>query len=166
MKIKTFTFRSTMPATATELRALHADPKTFSHLTMPPIILQVLRDDRNSLTNGEIAFRLWFGPFPVNWLARHESGPTPESFKDVQVKGPLYFWEHEHVIESTGSGSVLTDRIRFAHKPGLSGLLTRLLFDGLPLRLLFVYRHWQTRRLLLSRQFEKKDPFQLRAKDA
>ncbi len=64
------------------------------------------------------------------------------------MRGPLQHWVHEHLIEAAPGGSRLTDRITFEHRPGLPGILTRLLFDGLPLRLLFVYRHWQTRRLL------------------
>lgn len=137
-----------MPGTAEQLNAVHNQPNTFARLTMPPLVMQVLEDNRSSLTEGQIAFRLWFGPFPVNWLARHEAGVNPLSFKDVQVNGPLLSWEHEHVIEPMAHGSRLTDRITFSHKPGLAGLLTRLMFDGLPLRMLFIYRHWQTRRMM------------------
>ena len=110
--------------------------------------MRVQRDDRRSLTEGEIAFTLWFGPLPIRWLARHESGPTPDSFADVQRRGPLAWWRHEHIFEEIDGGLRLTDRITFAHRPGLPGLFTRLAFDGLPLRLLFWYRHWKTRRAL------------------
>lgn len=150
MKERIFTHTSVMPGTAAELAAVHAMPETFSRLAMPPIIMQVLDDRRISLTQGEIAFRLWIGPLPLPWLARHEAGSTPESFMDVQVRGPLHVWEHEHRFENVTEGVRLTDRIRFAHKAGLPGLMTRLLFDGLPLRMLFMYRHWQTRRMMTS----------------
>jgi len=145
---KVFIRQSIIPTTVEELVEFHNDPLVLRHLTMPPLILQVLRDDRNSLSNGEIEFRLWFGPFPVRWLAQHVPGPIPTSFKDVQISGPMGLWEHEHIFEPAPGGAKLTDRIALKHKPGLTGWLTRFLFDGLPLRLLFTYRHWQTRRLL------------------
>jgi ligand-binding SRPBCC domain-containing protein len=152
---KVFMYRSEMPGTVEQLAAVHAHPKTFARLTMPPLIMQVLEDTRTSLIDGKVAFRLWFGPIPVFWLARHEAGPSRDSFTDVQEKGPLLSWEHEHIFEKTEEGTHLVDRITFSHKAGISGLMTRLLFDGLPLRMLFIYRHWQTRRMMRSSQFTK-----------
>jgi ligand-binding SRPBCC domain-containing protein len=109
------------------------------------MFIQVLRDDRTSLTDGEFLFRLWFGPIPVRWLARHEPGPTPTSFMDRMIEGPMAQWEHRHIFRAVESGIELIDHITLAHKPGWRGLLTRLVFDGLPLRLLFTYRHLRTR---------------------
>ena len=114
----------------------------------PPIAIQIVRDARVSLTQGEIEFRLWLGPVPVRWLARHEPGPTASSFVDRMLKGPMAIWEHQHSFRAVASGVELTDRIALAHAAGWKGLLTRLFFDGIPLRMLFVYRHWRTRRAL------------------
>ena len=132
------------------IKRFHEEPRALARLTPPPIHMQVQRDDRVSISEGEIEFTLWFGPLPIRWIARHESGPTPESFADVQVKGPLAYWRHEHIFSEAADGVELTDRITLAHRRGLRGLLTRLAFDGLPLRLLFAYRHWRTRRALQS----------------
>ena len=125
--------------------AFHDHPRAINLLTPPPIFVQCLRDDRKSLTEGKLIFRLWLGPIPVRWVARHEPGPTETSFIDRMRDGPLAAWQHEHIFRAVPGGVELTDCITFAHKPGLPGFLTRLLFDGLPLRLLFTYRHWRTR---------------------
>jgi ligand-binding SRPBCC domain-containing protein len=61
------------------------------------------------------------------------------------LEGPMAVWEHQHIFEDVPGGAALVDRITLAHKPGLPGLLTRLIFDGVPLRALFMYRHWRTR---------------------
>lgn len=145
---QTFTHASLFSATPDDLHAFHARLDVLRTLTMPPLILQIIRDDRTSLTEGEIEFRLWFGPIPVRWLARHVPGPIPTSFKDVQMAGPLARWEHEHIFQPAPGGAKLVDRIVLEHKPGPHGWLTRLFFAGLPLRLLFLYRHWRTRRAL------------------
>lgn len=127
--------------------AFHNEANALARLTPPPplMFVQVLRDDRTSLTEGELEFRLWFGPVPVHWLARHEPGPIPTSFVDRMIAGPLAYWEHQHIFQETAEGVTLIDRITLGHKGGTAGLWTRLIFGRLPLRLLFMYRHLRTR---------------------
>lgn len=142
---KVFERRSVIPTTMDKMWNFHAAPRAFSTLTPPPIFVQVLRDSRTSLTDGELEFRLWVGPIPVYWRARHEPGPIPTSFIDRQLNGPMAYWEHQHLFRAVPGGVELTDHLTLAHKPGLAGLFTRLMFDGLPLRILFLYRHLRTR---------------------
>ena len=149
MNARRFEKTTTLPATIEAVMRFHEDPRALARLTPPPIIMQLHRDERCSLTEGELEFTLWFGPIPIRWLARHEPGPTPHSFADSQVKGPLAFWRHEHIFTKRWRAAFeLTDRIELAHRRGLTGVFTRLAFDGLPLRLLFAYRHWRTHRAL------------------
>jgi ligand-binding SRPBCC domain-containing protein len=151
VKSKLFEHRSVFPTTLAGIQNLHQDPKALSRLMPPLPMLQVLRDSRTSLTEGELEFRLWFGPLPVHWLARHEPGPIPTSFMDRMIEGPLAVWEHQHIFREVEAGVELTDHITLAHCPGWRGLLTRLIFDGLSLRILFIYRHWRTLRYLSKR---------------
>jgi ligand-binding SRPBCC domain-containing protein len=145
MPEKVFEQRSVMRTTMEKMMAFHAHPSAINRLTPPPIFLQCLHDGRTSLTEGELIFRLWFGPIPVRWVARHEPGPTENSFQDRMIEGPLESWLHQHIFREVPGGIELTDRITFAHKPGLAGIFTRLVFDGIPLRILFTYRHLRTR---------------------
>jgi ligand-binding SRPBCC domain-containing protein len=149
---KIFEHHSVIASTVEQVMAYHEAPEALRRLTPPPplMFLQILRDDRTSLTKGEIEFRLWFGPIPVRWLARHELGPIPTSFVDRMIAGPMAYWAHEHVFRETAGGTELIDRIMLKHKPGVAGLLTRLIFDGVALRMLFIYRHWRTRMTLYS----------------
>lgn len=144
-KTHTYEKRSVFPSTLEALREFHEDPGVMPKLSPPPIFIQVRQDDRTSLTEGEIAFTLWFGPVPVRWLARHQPGPTESSFADLMIEGPLAYWYHEHIFETVENGVALVDRVTLAHKPGISGIITRLAFDGIPLRILFFYRHLRTR---------------------
>lgn len=137
--------RSVMKSSLERLVGFHEDPNVFSRLAPPPIFIQVRQDNRTSLTTGDLHFTLWFGPLPVRWHARHQPGLTPSSFVDVMVSGPLASWHHEHIFSSVPGGVELLDRVTFSHKNGLAGLFTRLFFDGLPLRILFFYRHLRTR---------------------
>lgn len=145
MQKKVFEHVSVMPGTAQQLYAWHSDPKAFSRLTPPPIFIQMRANRLQGLTGGTVDFNMWLGPVPIHWIAQHEPGPTPTSFIDRQVTGPMGYWEHHHLMEDVAGGVKLTDRVTLAHKPGLAGVFSRLMFDGLPLRIFFTYRHLRTR---------------------
>ena len=148
---KIFEYRSVMRTSMDAIRRFHEDPRALPLLTPPPLLVQIMRDDRVSLTEGEIEFKLWFGPVPVRWLARHEPGSTSTSFGDRMLEGPMALWVHEHRFRPAANGVELMDHITLAHPSGWRGVLTRLVFDGLSLRLLFAYRHWRTNRAVARR---------------
>ena len=125
--------------------AFHENPKAIKQLTPPPIFVQVREDKRISLTEGDLLFTLWFAFIPIKWQARHEAGQNPNSFTDVMIEAPMAYWRHEHIFEEVEGGVRLTDRVTLAHKAGWQGVLTRLAFDGIPLAILFTYRHLRTK---------------------
>ena len=145
---KVFLHRSEMRGSLRALRRFHEDPRALQRLTPVFMPLRIVRDERRSLSEGDVELRMGLGPFSYRWLARHEPGPTAHSFTDRMAEGPLAHFVHQHIFEEAERGVVLTDRIALAHRPGWRGLLTRLVFDGPALRLLFIYRHWRTRRAL------------------
>ncbi|MFN8373995.1 MAG: hypothetical protein U0694_14110 [Anaerolineae bacterium] len=140
-----FEHRSIMRTTLPRILAFHSDPQALTMLTPPPIFVQLRRDSRTSLTEGELDFTLWMGFMPIRWIARHEVGPTANSFADRMIQGPMQSWRHEHIFRVVEGGVELVDRVTLAHKPGWRGIMSRLMFDGLPLRILFWYRHFRTR---------------------
>lgn len=146
--MKTFEKRSIIPVTMAQMTAFHNDPQVIRWLTPPPIYVQFRRDTRTSLTEGELDMTLWFLVLPVHWTARHEPGPTETSFQDRMIRGPLEVWVHQHVFREVPGGVELIDHLDYEHrKGGFWGFFTRLMFDGLPLQILFAYRHWQTKRI-------------------
>lgn len=143
---RVFEKRSVFKTTLDKMNAFHQDRAALSKLTPPPIFIQLHNDGRTSLTAGDLDFTLWFGPLPIRWLARHEEMPGKAGFAEWQVNGPLKYWRHEHIFEPVEGGVALYDRVTLEHAPGFKGLMTRLMFDGLPLKFLFFYRHLRTRR--------------------
>ncbi|MDX2159860.1 MAG: hypothetical protein SF162_00905 [bacterium] len=142
----TFEHRSVIPTTMQAMIAFHEDPAAFSKLSPPPIFAQVHRRDWRSMADAEVEFTLWFAVLPIRWIARHEPGPTPTSFIDRQVKGPVESWVHEHIFTQVAGGIELHDRLTIVHrKSGFWAIFTRLFFGTLPLRFLFIYRHLRTR---------------------
>ena len=153
-KIKNLQFSSDLPVEPQDVWAYHEAPGAFGRLTPPPIFFQVLSDQRSSLTEGRLSFRLWFGPVPVRWVAFHEPGPTEYSFTDRMETGPVDVWVHDHIFEASSCGTRLTDRIQIVYPGGLRGLVARLFFGKPALKTLFWYRHWRTRRDLRALQPE------------
>ncbi len=143
---KVFTHRSLIATTLDKIISYHADRMALQRLTPPPMSIHVAQDTRRSLTEGMLAFNLRLGPIQIPWIAEHGPGPTENSFKDRMKAGPMAIWEHDHIFNPVESGVELIDQIIYSHRAGPSGWLTRLIFDGLPLRLLFVFRHWRTRK--------------------
>ncbi|WP_348647758.1 hypothetical protein [Ornithinimicrobium sp. F0845] len=43
---------------------------------------------------------------------------SPSRFVDEQVSGPFARWWHEHVFEEHGDGTLMSDRVEFAHHWG------------------------------------------------
>lgn len=134
-----------MDTTMAKMQAFHASQDAFSKLVPPPMIAQLREDNRTSNTDGDLKFTLWMGPIPIKWHAQHQAGPIETSFADLMVDGPMAYWRHEHIFEDVAGGIKLTDRVTLAHKSGFQGLLTRLMFDGIPLKFLFFYRHLRTK---------------------
>ncbi|MEL6131611.1 MAG: SRPBCC family protein, partial [Cyanobacteria bacterium J06628_4] len=87
-------------------------------------------------------FRLWLGPVPITWLARHTDEYEPNRlFTDIQERGPLDAWIHRHRFEPEGNQTRLTDDITFtlpmewASEPLIGGFVLQRLSD------MFDYRH-------------------------
>lgn len=142
----THRFTSVIPGTAEAAFRFHDEPDAFRQLTPFPIFVQVHRDDRTSLTEGEVEFTLWFAFLPLRWTAWHEPGPTEFSFADRMLTGPMKTWRHVHIFRDVPGGVELTDCLTLDYPDkGFYALFTRLFFSGLPLRILFFYRHLRTR---------------------
>ena len=143
-----FVKRSVIRSDLQALQAFHEDPGALQRLTPPGLPMTIVEDGRSSISEGDVLLRMGPGPLSLRWLARHGPGPTAHSFTDRLIDGPLAHWEHQHIFEPLEEGVALIDRISLEHRPGWRGLLTRLLFDGPALSLLFRYRHWRTRKAL------------------
>ncbi|MDA0350707.1 MAG: cyclase [Chloroflexi bacterium] len=141
-----FTVRAPLEVVA----RFHADPRALLRLTPPPTIIRVHRMD--PLAEGSVSdFTMWVGP-PIHWRAVH-SDLGPNGFTDTQERGPMARWVHRHYYRALAPDRTeVTDEIWYAHPAGWRGLLTRLLFSTIPLRGLFAYRSWVTRRTLDSRR--------------
>jgi ligand-binding SRPBCC domain-containing protein len=143
-----FTDRFQVQAELEAVALFHKDTRVLKRLTPPPVYVQIHRVQ--ALAEGsESAFTLWFGPLPVRWLAVHSNVDPRSGFTDTQARGPLLRWQHRHHWQAAGPGCTqMEERVEYEHYPGLSGLLSRILFARPMLRVMFLYRRFAMRRAL------------------
>lgn len=139
-----FESRFTVPASLEAVARFHADPRALTRLTPTP--MRVHRMD--PMGEGSVSnFTMWVGPIPIHWEAVHSDLDGVRGFTDTQERGPMARWVHRHEFNSLGPAlTEVHDRVWYRHPPRWRGLLTRMLFSTLPLRVLFFYRAWATRR--------------------
>ena len=143
-----FVSRFVVPASLEAVARFHSDPKALTKLTPPPTVMRVHRMD--PLGEGSVSeFTMWVGPIPIRWRAVHSGFQALKGFTDTQERGPMARWIHRHSYRALDDGGTeVLDRIWYQHPAGWRGILTRALFSTLPLKLLFGYRAWVTRRTL------------------
>lgn len=146
----TFDYQFTLDAPHPEVVAFHHSTSVLRRLSPPPIFVQLHHVE--PLAEGSISeFTMWFGPVPLRWKALHRN-VSAAGFTDVQLSGPLAAWEHKHSFERISAGQTrVNEHIDYRHRSGWRGLLSRIVFNGPGLHMLFAYRRLITTRALKRR---------------
>ena len=142
-----FDFSFTVDAPLSAVRDFHRDTSALKRLTPPPTFVRLISIE--PLAEGSVSkFVLWVGPLPLHWTAVHRN-VSDRGFTDVQAAGPAAAWAHTHTFTPLTDGRTRIDEhIEYAHKKGLWGIVTRLLFSKPNLWLMFSYRRFVTRLFL------------------
>ncbi len=124
----------------------HERPDILQVLNPPWQPIQVVRREGVLNVGAITEFRLFLGPLPLTWLARHTECEKNRLFTDEQISGPFEFWVHRHEFESEDGKTRLTDAISFSMPGGgtvefVSGWLVQVQLEAM-----FRYRHYVTKR--------------------
>ncbi|MGB3694379.1 MAG: SRPBCC family protein [Spirulinaceae cyanobacterium] len=119
-------------------------------LTPPWQPVQVVRREGGLDVGAITEFRLFLGPIPIAWLARHVECQEYRLFADQQIKGPMAYWLHHHLFAEENGQTRLTDSIEYAIPGGQ--LAEFLLGWWVEMRLhdMFRYRHQVTAEKVLE----------------
>ena len=145
---RTFAFTFSVHAPLAAVAGFHPDRRALQRLTPLPTPVQFHRVE--PLGEGSLAdFTLWFGPWPMHWVAVHSQVDRLHGFTGTQQCGPRQFWQHTPRFDTLDPDTTrVMERVQYAYYPSWRGLLGRVLFHWLTLRRLFRYRCWVTRRAL------------------
>ena len=127
--------------------AFHREAHSLALITPPPIVVRINAAPDELRQDSDVDFTMWFGPFPVRWMAGiedlHDGG-----FVDRQIAGPFASWSHRHEFVSLDERRTeVVDRVDARLRPHLLwGPVGLGMWISLPL--LFAFRQWNTKRLL------------------
>lgn len=126
--------------------SFHERPDILQILTPPWQPVQVVRREGGLDVGAITEFRIFLGPLPVRWLARHTECDRYRLFTDEQVQGPMLSWVHRHQFTAEEGRTRLTDAIAYSIPGGT--LVEFLLGWWVEARLndMFRYRHEVTKR--------------------
>ena len=141
--------RGWVAAPIEEVFAFFDDPANLARLMPPPVRIRPVRVDPMPPQAGTvIEFRYGIGPFQRSWVVRLLERVPPERIVDETVTGPMRRFHHSHTLTPARRGTWIEDRIDFHVGPdgSVGAVLDQV--AGVVLRLTFVWRHLQQRRLL------------------
>lgn len=129
----------------------HERPDILQLLNPPWQPVQVVRREGGLEVSAVTEFRLFLGPLPLTWLARHTECEPNRLFIDEQISGPFDSWVHRHEFAPENGKTRLTDAVAFSMPGGdtvefISGWLVKAQLEAM-----FRYRHHVTKRECESR---------------
>jgi ligand-binding SRPBCC domain-containing protein len=148
-----FDYEFVVKAPLAAVAEFHSSTQALALLTPPPMRVQLVNIE--PLAEGSRSeFIMWFGPFPVRWVAVHTRVDPLHGFTDTQASGPMAFWQHTHRFEAVDDATTrVHEQIEYRYAGGWRSIWTRVLFSAPGLRFLFAHRSRITRR-----ETEKRHP--------
>jgi uncharacterized protein len=118
-----------------------AEAKNLEKITPPFLNFRMTNISTEKIQeNTLIDYKLHVHAVPISWRTRIESWQPPVQFTDTQLKGPYSVWEHTHQFEDLGTGTLMTDSIRYKLPAGLPGRLVAQAFVDKDIENIFKYR--------------------------
>lgn len=89
-------------------------PENLARITPPGMCFDRLSDDTEMCAGLEIDYRIrpLLG-IPMRWRTRIDTYEPPNSFSDVQLRGPYRRWEHRHTFRSVAGGTLIEDDVTY-----------------------------------------------------
>lgn len=141
-----FQYTSLIAAPVETVWQFHERPDILELLTPPWQPVKIIRR-QGGLEIGAIShFRLFLGPIPLDWIARHTECEPNRLFIDRQTKGPMQSWEHRHEFSPENNQTRLKDVIHYEIPGGFVAEFLLGWWVESRLRDMFRYRHQVTKR--------------------
>jgi ligand-binding SRPBCC domain-containing protein len=98
---------------------------------------------KNTLIRYSLRWRI----FPIRWTTEIVEWEPPNRFVDLQLKGPYTLWRHEHRFCTEGTGTRITDEVRYILPFGFIGRLAYKIKVKEDIEAIFAYRRKTVHRL-------------------
>jgi ligand-binding SRPBCC domain-containing protein len=141
MKVYTLKREQVVPRPLNEVFPFFADPRNLGRLTPPSLGFDILTPPPIEMREGAlIDYTIGVLGIRMHWRTLISDYDPPQSFTDVQLKGPYLFWHHSHTFRQTDRGTVVGDEVRYILPFGIFGRLVHALLVKRQLRQIFDFR--------------------------
>lgn len=111
-----------LPVSRKEAFAFFEDPRNLCDITPVWLDFCMLNKERTTgvRENDEFEYTIRFLGIKMLWRSRIVDYKPPESFTDIQLKGPYKSWIHLHTLEEIPEGTLMRDEVTYRlHIPAL-----------------------------------------------
>ncbi len=130
-----------LPAPRKNVFPFFSEAKNLEELTPPLLQFKVLKMSTAEIESGTlIDYRLKIHGVPVSWRTEILDWQPVSKFTDTQLKGPYSKWHHTHEFFDMGSGTLMTDLVRYKLPLGLAGWAVGGAFVAKDVKQIFAYR--------------------------
>ena len=141
-----------------EVFAFFERPENLDRITPPWMGMRILGAVGQMREGLEIDYAITpFPHVPARWRSRITAYDPPNSFTDVQLRGPYAHWEHRHTFRADGDATIVEDDVTYEVPLGRLGDLVEPLFVRPRLRAIFDHRTAAMGRLLPGRTAPRGD---------
>ncbi len=137
-----YTSKQFIKAPLIEVWDFISSPKNLQSITPSYMQLKVLSDLPEKMFEGMIVtyqVKPMLG-IPMKWVSKITEVKENIFFVDEQITGPYKFWRHEHKIEATENGVMMTDRLTYTLPLGAIGKLANKIFIRNKIQEIFSFR--------------------------
>ena len=137
-----------VPRPLNEVFDFFSKAENLQKLTPEWLHFRILSVDPTPVRKGTlIKYSLRWRVVPIHWTTEIIEWDPPHRFVDVQLKGPYKLWHHEHRFASEGTGTRISDEVRYALPFGVFGSIAHKLKVKNDVKTIFAYRTKAVRQL-------------------
>ncbi len=145
--MKTYKLTGTikLPISIEEAWDFFSNPNNLGKIMPTEMNFQVIEGASLPLYEGQI-IQYTVTPLPLlttTWISEINHINKPHFFVDTQLEGPYKLWHHKHFLETTPTGTKITDIVHYQVPFGILGRLLHPIIIKPKLDKIFKYRNHQ-----------------------
>ena len=132
-----------VPASIDEVWDFISSPQNLKEITPDYMGFEITTDDLPQKMYAGMIISYWVRPLlgiKTNWVTEITQVKDKAYFVDEQRVGPYAMWHHQHIIEPTDQGTLMTDIISYKPPMGFLGAIANSLIIKNKLHEIFEYR--------------------------
>ena len=114
--------------------AWHEHEGSFRRLMPPWLVAEEIRADKTLQEGSQRIFRFPLNPLlplKMKWIAEHTEYNPPKRFSEIMVKGPFWYWKHNHDFKFNNGITTITDDVTYQVPFGRLGNFVDNILGGL-----------------------------------